>query len=136
MFLFTLIVNECASVCSCHRNNHIKCSDTVLFPHYARLFDENLNQIVRQTGGAVMCSNSHVSLRTGGKLERVTAMMMKMIKGQMMRVSDHSCQKEQASTRLLKVCNRNSTNFKIKIALIDTHWLSDDGEPVLPKKKA
>lgn len=35
--------------------------------------------------------HSHVSVRTGGKLVRVTAMMMKMIKGQVIRVSDHSC---------------------------------------------
>lgn len=65
---------------------------------------------------------------------RVTAMMMKMIKGQVIRVSDHSCQREQES--MLR--NSNTTEFlenKEELFFRVTHWLSDDGQPVLPKKK-
>lgn len=38
--------------------------------------------------------NLHVSFTMGGNWRRVTAMMMKMIRGQMMRVRDHTCNTE------------------------------------------
>lgn len=39
----------------------------------------------------VLFFNLHVSAVMGGNWVRVTAMMMKMIKGQMIRVKDQSC---------------------------------------------
>lgn len=39
--------------------------------------------------------NLHVSFTMGGNWVRVTAMMMKMIKGQMIRVKDQSCSKKE-----------------------------------------
>lgn len=39
--------------------------------------------------------NLHVSLTTAGKLVRVTATRMKMIKGQMIRVRDQSCRERR-----------------------------------------
>lgn len=62
---------------------------------------------------------------------RVTAMMMKMIKGQVIRVSDHSCEKERKSTPQPRLWNSNADEDNQV-----THWMSDGGQPILPQKEA